>query len=339
MATSQEKIKIELTRLAIKFKDISLKGAKPADYKEIENAFRRLNQIYPFYVDLNELTDVTISAPAPGEVLAYNGVTGQWENTVPGSGSGLGDMTKAVYDSDNDGSVDKAETVQIIVRNATGITLTKGQIVYLSGATGNRPNAVLAQANSEVSSSKTIGAVVANIANNSDGYVAVIGTLHDLDTSMFAAGDRLWLSPTTPGGMTTTVPSEPNHAVFIGTVARAHPTQGRIVYAIQNGYELNELHDVVVPSPSDGDLLRYDSANSYWENWTPNFLTPGSDTYIHIQSAPSSVWSIAHPLLKFPSVTVVDSANNKVEGDINYVDTNNLTVTFSGSFAGKAYLN
>jgi hypothetical protein len=120
MATSQENIKIELTRLAIKFKDISARGAKPADYKEIENCFRRLNQIYPFYANLDELSDVTISAPAAGEVLAYNATTGQWENTVPGSGSGLGDMTKAVYDTDNDGSVDRAETVQIIVHNQHG---------------------------------------------------------------------------------------------------------------------------------------------------------------------------------------------------------------------------
>jgi hypothetical protein len=38
--------------------------------------------------------------------------------------------------------------------------------------------------------------VVANIANNTDGYVAVSGTLHDIDTSLFADGDILWLSET-----------------------------------------------------------------------------------------------------------------------------------------------
>jgi hypothetical protein len=248
-------------------------------------------------------------------------------------------MDKSTYDVDNDGVVDAAETIQIIVRNSTGATLTKGQVVYLSGATGNRPNALLAQANSEATSSKTIGIVVANIANNSDGYVAINGTLHDLDTSAFADGVAVWLSPTVAGGITTTVPSEPNHSVFIGYIARSHPNQGRLVILIQNGYELNELHNVVAPSPSDGDLLKYDLANGYWENWTPNYLTPGSDTYIHIQSAPSSTWSVAHPLLKFPSVTVVDSANNKVEGEVNYIDTSNLTITFSGSFSGKAYLN
>ena len=180
--------------------------------------------------------------------------------------TGGGDMFKSVYDTDNDGSVDKAETVQIIVRNSTGATLTKGQIVYLSGATGNRPNAVLAQANSEATSSKTIGWITANISNNSDGYVGVSGSAHDLNTSAFTAGDALWLSPTVAGGITATVPVQPNHAVFIGYCARSHPNQGRIVYKIQNGYELNELHNVLISSVTNNQGLYYESSSGLWKN-------------------------------------------------------------------------
>ena len=210
---------------------------------------------------LASLTDVNLTSPTVGDVLLYDGSF--WYNTPL---TGGGDMLKSIYDIDNDGVVDKAETVQIIVRNSTGATLTKGQVVYLSGATGNRPNAVLSDATTEATSSKTIGLVSANIANNADGYVTISGTMHDLDLSMFSAGDRLWLD-TTPGGMVaTTPPVEPNHAVFIGTVARAHPTQGRIVLAIQNGYELTELHGVLVPSPSNNDVLRYNSTTGLWED-------------------------------------------------------------------------
>lgn len=190
-----------------------------------------------------------------------------WGTAIAGGG---GDMFKSTYDTDNDGIVDKSETVQIIVRNSTGSTLTKGQVVYLSGATGNRPNAVLAQADSEATSGKTIGVVVADIANNSDGNIAVNGTLHDLNTNSFTAGDAVWLSATTAGAFTVTPPAEPNHTVFIGYIARAHPTQGRIVIAIQNGYELNELHGVSVPSPSDGQVLTYNSTSGLWENQTPS---------------------------------------------------------------------
>lgn len=189
----------------------------------------------------------------------------------------VGDMLTSVYDTDVDGVVDSAERIEIVVRNSTGSTLTKGQIVYLSGATGNRPNAVLAQANSEATSSKTIGMVMANIANNTDGQIAVNGTLHDLDTSAFTAGDTLWLSATTAGGVVAnTPPAEPNHSVFIGYVARAHPTQGRVVLAIQNGYELNELHGVEITSVANDDILKYNSSTSLWEN--SNALSTKQDT-------------------------------------------------------------
>jgi hypothetical protein len=158
--------------------------------------------------------------------------------------------------------------VQIIVRNSTGVTLTKGQIVYLSGATGNRPNAVLSQANAESTSSKTIGWVTANINNNSDGFIAVSGSAHDLNTSAFTAGDALWLSPTVAGAMTATKPTQPDHAVFIGYCARSHPTQGRIVFKIQNGYELQDLHNVLITSVADNEGLFYESSTSLWKNKT-----------------------------------------------------------------------
>ena len=198
-----------------------------------------------------------------GQVLTLqNASTGDVEYTSVG----IGDMTKAVYDTDVDGVVDSAERIQIVVRNSTGVTLTKGQVVYLSGATGNRPNAVLADASTEATSSKTIGLVIANIANNSNGQIAVNGTLHDLDTSAFNAGDTLWLSETAGAYQANTPPAEPAHSVFIGYVARSHPNLGRIVLAIQNGYELNELHGVDVPSPASNDYLYYDGGTSLWKS-------------------------------------------------------------------------
>jgi hypothetical protein len=218
--------------------------------------------------DIYVCTDSTIGA-AVWEIETYadwNATSGSREIANKPDLSGYGDMFKSTYDTDNDGIVDKSETVQIIVRNSTGSTLTKGQVVYLSGATGNRPNAVLAQANTEATSSKTIGIVVADIANNADGNVAVSGTLHDLNTNSFAAGDAVWLSATTAGAITVTPPAEPNHTVFIGYIARAHPTQGRIVIAIQNGYELNELHGVTVSSPTNNQGLIYNSTSGLWEN-------------------------------------------------------------------------
>jgi hypothetical protein len=177
----------------------------------------------------------------------------------------IGDMLKSVYDTDNDGIVDSAERVEVIVRNSTGVTLNKGQVVYLSGATGNRPNAILADASTASTSKDTIGFVIANIPNNSDGRIAVNGTLHDLDTSSFNAGDELWLSETA-GAWQNTPPAEPAHTVFLGFVARSHPNFGRIVLHVQNGYELNELHGVQITGEADKDALMFDAATGLWKN-------------------------------------------------------------------------
>jgi len=63
------------------------------------------------------------------------------------------------------------------------------------------------------------------------------------------------------------------------------------------------------------------------------------DTYIHDQGLPNSVWTITHNLDNYPSVTVVDTANTVVIGQVDYVSLNSITITFSSGFSGKAYLN
>lgn len=64
-----------------------------------------------------------------------------------------------------------------------------------------------------------------------------------------------------------------------------------------------------------------------------------SDNFSFTQSTPASVWTITHNLGRFPSVTVSDSTGRVVEGDINYVSVNQLTVTFIAAFSGSAYCN
>jgi len=212
---------------------------------------------------LDDLTDVTISAPSNGQSLVYNSTTSKWENQT--SSATGGDMTKAVYDADNDGVVDSSERLEFIGKNSTGVTIAKTKVVYISGATGQKPNITLADATLELSSSKTIGITRTSIANNSDGYVITHGTIHDVNTSSFADGDALWLSETA-GEFTSTPPVEPAHAVFIGYVSYAHATNGKIVLHIQNGYELDELHGVKITSVTNKDLLAYNSSTTLWEN-------------------------------------------------------------------------
>lgn len=64
-----------------------------------------------------------------------------------------------------------------------------------------------------------------------------------------------------------------------------------------------------------------------------------SDGYIFTQGTPSSSWTITHMLGKYPSVTIIDSADRVVIGEIQYIDSNTLIVSFAAGFSGKAYLN
>jgi hypothetical protein len=61
--------------------------------------------------------------------------------------------------------------------------------------------------------------------------------------------------------------------------------------------------------------------------------------YVHTQSSASTLWSITHNMRFFPNVTIVDSGDNYVVGDVRYINWNSLELTFSHSFAGKAYLS
>jgi hypothetical protein len=63
------------------------------------------------------------------------------------------------------------------------------------------------------------------------------------------------------------------------------------------------------------------------------------DNYVFTQSAAASVWTITHNMGKYPSVTIVDTANDEVEGQVNHISNTQLTVTFSAPVAGKAFMN
>jgi hypothetical protein len=160
--------------------------------------------------------------------------------------------------------------------NDSGSTLTKGQAVYISGAQGNRVAVKLARADVEATSFGTIGLVAETIANGAEGFIIVSGALYKLDTTGFTAGATVYLSPTTAGALTTTKPQAPDQLVVVGWVERVDNIVGSIYVKVDNGYELDELHDVQVTSPQSGNLLIYDSSTSPIGVWKNAFLTAGT---------------------------------------------------------------
>lgn len=177
--------------------------------------------------------------------------------TVTGSGA-TRDLSVAVAGS--------TTNVLALVRNNTGATLTKGTVVYINGSLGQNSTVAKAIATSDATSAQTLGLMTANLANNATGYVTIIGLLTNMNTSAFTDGQQLYLSPTTAGTFTATKPYAPNHIVYVAVVEHAHPTQGKLFVKVQNGYEMDELHDVSAQSPSNNHGLFYNTTSGLWEN-------------------------------------------------------------------------
>lgn len=74
-------------------------------------------------------------------------------------------------------------------------------------------------------------------------------------------------------------------------------------------------------------------------DFNAHWITPKPDFYIHNQQTSEIEWQVTHNLDKFPSVSVVDSANDEVIGEVSYINSNSLTIKFTAPFSGKAYLN
>lgn len=148
-------------------------------------------------------------------------------------------------------------------RNITGYTLTKGMVVYINGESGNRPTFTTASWTGDSTSASTLGFIAQDIIDNQTGYVVTSGILRGINTNTFAPGTQLYLSSS--GRYTSTVPVSPNHEVRLGkTITQA--TNGYIYVDIMNGYELGELHDVLITSASNGDLISWNSGSRVWKN-------------------------------------------------------------------------
>lgn len=161
------------------------------------------------------------------------------------------------------------QTQVTYVRNAETSTITKGQVVYLFGAQGDRPSVKLASNSADTTSNKTFGIAAENIAANSDGYVINTGVLSGVDTSAYTPGDILWLG-STAGTYTTTKAVAPNHLVFIGVVVKVNQGGGQIYVKPQNGYELDEIHDVLISGIGLNHSLFYDTSVNVWKNYAPS---------------------------------------------------------------------
>jgi hypothetical protein len=231
-------------------------------------------------LDTGTVTSVGVSMPSAFSV-ANSPITSSGTIAITGAGtiSQYIDGTGALRTFPS--IISQATNLIREVYNNSGATMTKGTVVYINGGQGNLPTIAKALATGDSTSAQTYGVVQNSIGNMSNGYIVVVGDLIDMDTQAFVEGTQLYLSSSTAGEYTSTKQYAPNHLVYVGIVTRSHPTQGIIAVKIQNGYEMDELHDVSAQNPNDNDILQYKTATGLWTKTagTTSNIAEGSRLY------------------------------------------------------------
>ena len=151
--------------------------------------------------------------------------------------------------------------------NADSSSISKGDVVRVSGAQGNRVAVQKANNLNDDGSATTVALAAETIGVGAEGKVITSGLLKGINTTAFGEGDLLYLS-STPGGITNIKPHAPFHEVRIGVAQRIHASVGIVNVKVDNGYEIDELHNVLIHTASlaDKQLLAY--SGSVWANQT-----------------------------------------------------------------------
>jgi len=231
-------------------------------------------------------------------------------------------------------------TLLAYVTNDDSVTITKGQPVYAFSGTGDRLTVKLAYNTGDATSAQTVGLVLStSIAANQKGLIIVNGLLDGLSTlptSTFADGDAIYLGATA-GTITNVKPSAPNHLVYLGFCTTASAgSAGRMYVRVQNGYELDEIHDVKIATPLNNQGIFYNNSNTLWENKA--VISALSGTKSEFDSACSDGnFVFQSDALGTPSSGTLTNCTGLPEGGLTLSDntTNDVSTTKHG-FAPKA---
>lgn len=259
--------------LALNYNDVQFGYMTPTSASEVRQVIESY-QISAF----PSLTGYVPYTGATGSVdLGIYGLTTDFVafNQTPTTGPGhaqigyVGNTLALAYDFDNTSvRCNIGQQMYAYVKNDEAVTITKGQAVYLFGASGNKATVKLALNTGDSTSATTLGLAAEDIISGQNGLVITQGVLDGVDTSAFSPGNILYLGATA-GSLTATKPYAPAHLVYIGVVEKANAGAGQIFVRPQNGYELDEIHDVdlITTPPSTGDVLTYNG--SLWVNQAP----------------------------------------------------------------------
>jgi hypothetical protein len=305
------------------------------------------------YLKLNQLTPQTVVNGSP----TFGGII--FNQTAP-QPRGVGKLiwstgdTCLEYGLSANVNLQIGEELLIRVRNI-GSNIANGDLVYINGASGNRPT--IAKADCRYHYREPLFMATESIATNNNGWVTQTGTVNDLNTNAYSAGTTMWLY--TGGTMTNVQPSHNNYARRrIGVITRQSQTIGSIYFNSVTASRLNYLTDVYSATTTNGDFPKYNSTNStfIWDNvgnYTKSTVTSKlqqdlnthtGDTSIHTEYSDITAY-VQSQISGFTTGntfiasggTIIKESNNVVTiyspagAAINIVGSGDTTVTKSGN--------
>ncbi len=190
-------------------------------------------------------SDTTNSITSSGNITATTGILDVLDLTLLGNGEQPSHSEGVVfYDSENHTlslyndepniSLQIGQEQYVRVRNNTAATIGNGTAVLFNGVHGNSAPTVSGAIATSEATSQVIGLATHSIEPDTFGYVTTYGVVRDVDTSVFSAGDELYLSATQIGSGVNTSPVLPNFKTTIGHVIRSHPSNGSILVQVGN---------------------------------------------------------------------------------------------------------
>ena len=284
-------------------------------------------QLYnPYETDISGLVPYT-GATADVNLGEYGAQLGnlEFDNTPTNVPTTAG----SVYWNDTDGTLNMVlkggqtisrigETQHIRALNNTGAQIARGKVVYVVGAQGQRLTIALADADTEILSKDTIGFTAEAIADGAEGFVIVQGVINNISTTGMTDGATVYLSQTA-GSYTTTPPADPAHLVILGFIVNGGSGgAGSIYVKVDNGYELEELHNVsnsakTTPVADDALFLRDSADNNLWKRLTWTNALAGVKTHMDTFKSVSGGYASLDGSGKVPSNELPSYVDDVVE--------------------------
>lgn len=268
----------------------------------------------------------------------------QWDTTstvVPSKGVMAWNSEDQTIDIGIDGvTLQVGQEMYILVKNQSGSEIADGAVVRYTGALGasGRMTGDLMVADNTYPVMYTLGIATEAIPNGEDGFITVFGAVRGVNTSSYSDGDILYVSETTPGGLTNVAPTGTNQVIPIAVVLKSG-VNGVIFVRPTLLPSIEELQGVDITTPADGSVLIYNNTSGLWEDGILSVTDADSDPTNELQTLSWSAGTGGNDEITLSdgggTVTITDDVNDADASTTNELQTislvtNDLTLSDGG---------